>query len=122
MLANVTLINFYFLIRYGVKDIILKGDKIFILLSYSPKNTTLKRKFGNLPIKYVRTKLATDEEIEMLGEVTSRYTFNIDDEEDNENLATQLGPKPGPSKKPRLGPTGFETLYFDADNDDVLLV
>jgi hypothetical protein len=48
----------------------IKGrDKIFISLSYSPKEKTLKKKFRNIPVKYMRSKLESDEEFKELEKV-----------------------------------------------------
>jgi hypothetical protein len=72
---------YYILYRYGVKEIREKNDKIFISLSYSPKGLTLKKKFGNLPVGYMRTKLDNEDEFKMLEKVVKRYKFNLVDED-----------------------------------------
>ncbi|CAH1383414.1 unnamed protein product [Tenebrio molitor] len=69
------------LFQYGVKEIREKNDKIFISLSYSPKGLTLKKKFGNLPVRYMRTKLDNEDEFKMLEKVVKRYKFNLVDED-----------------------------------------
>lgn len=76
--------NYYILFiknRYGVKEIKVKGSRVFISLTYSPKATTLKKKFGNLPIRYMRTKVDNDEEFKIMETVVKRYKFNLLDDE-----------------------------------------
>lgn len=51
----------------------IKGDKIFILLNYSPHNMTFERKFGNLPIKYIRSRITKEEEYS-IPEIIHRVT------------------------------------------------
>ncbi|XP_050515921.1 uncharacterized protein LOC126890777 [Diabrotica virgifera virgifera] len=66
---------------YGVEDVSLKGDKIFVKLSYSPNNKTLKKKFGYLPIRYMRIKIDNEEEFHVLEDICKRYRFNLLDDE-----------------------------------------
>ncbi|KAJ8934727.1 hypothetical protein NQ318_012097 [Aromia moschata] len=66
---------------YGVKEITLRGDKIIVALTYSPKTETLTRKFGNLPIKYVRTKLENVEELKLFEKAVKTFTFDIGEDE-----------------------------------------
>ncbi|VEN43017.1 unnamed protein product [Callosobruchus maculatus] len=63
------------LFQYGVKDMYESGDKVFISLSYSPRGTTLKRKFGNLPVRYMRVKIDKDDDFKILQRVVRRYHF-----------------------------------------------
>ncbi|VEN64478.1 unnamed protein product [Callosobruchus maculatus] len=51
------------LFQYGVKDMYENGDKVFISLSYSPREVTLKRKFGNLPVHYMRVRSDKDDDL-----------------------------------------------------------
>ncbi|XP_030757744.1 uncharacterized protein LOC115883515 [Sitophilus oryzae] len=69
------------LFQYGVKEITQKDDKIFISLTYTPRATTLKKKFGNLPIRYMRTRVQNTEDIKILEKVVKRYKFNLIDED-----------------------------------------
>ncbi|XP_028151219.1 uncharacterized protein LOC114344589 [Diabrotica virgifera virgifera] len=66
---------------FGVKDISLEKDRIFIMLSYTPNSKHLKRKFGNLPIRYMRTKIQSEEEFQKVEEAVKGYRFNLLDDE-----------------------------------------
>ncbi|XP_050517682.1 uncharacterized protein LOC126892222 [Diabrotica virgifera virgifera] len=66
---------------FGVKDISLKKDRIFVMLSYTPNSKHLKRKIVNLPIRYMRTKIQSEEEFQKVEEAVKRYRFNLLDEE-----------------------------------------
>jgi hypothetical protein len=83
------------LYRYGVKEIKEKNDKIFISLSlsYSPMGLTLKNKFGNSPVRYMRTKLDNDEEFKIMKKVVKRYKFNLVDEDLEEMHRLQTSTK-----------------------------
>ncbi|VEN57758.1 unnamed protein product [Callosobruchus maculatus] len=69
------------LFQYGVRETVARGDKIYISLTYSPRGKTLKRKFGNLPVKYMRAKIDKEEEFKILESVVKRYKFNLLSEE-----------------------------------------
>ena len=79
-----------------------KQGKIVISLSYTPKDITLKKKFGTLPVRYIRTKLnggsGFDEKFKKLQNVVLRYRYNLLDEEfdDKGNLKSIQGPLPLP--------------------------
>ncbi|XP_050517683.1 uncharacterized protein LOC126892223 [Diabrotica virgifera virgifera] len=66
---------------FGVKDISLKKDRIFIMLSYTPNSKHLQRKILNLPIRYMRTKIQSEEEFQKVEEAVKRYRFNLLDDE-----------------------------------------
>nr|CAI5857598.1 unnamed protein product [Callosobruchus analis] len=89
------------------------GDKVFISLSYSPRAATLKRKFGNLPVRYMRVKIDKEQDFKILEKVVRRYRFNLLDEqvEDLENSRVEGGGK----RKLYLQPP---TLLVDDDDDD----
>ncbi|XP_050517900.1 uncharacterized protein LOC126892414 [Diabrotica virgifera virgifera] len=83
---------------FGVKDISLKKDRIFVMLSYTPNSKHLKRKFGNLPIRYMRTKIQSEGEFQKVEGAVKRYRFNqIDDEyeefEKQQQIQTNAGIK-----------------------------
>lgn len=130
---------FIFFFRYGVKEISIKGDKIFIHLSYSPRTTTLIRKFGNLPVQYFRAKLENDEQILLFERAVKKYSFNL--EEDIELIEEQLSKRkkiksadlkqlPAPStSSPPLSTHAttidattidYENVHQDEDDDDFL--
>ncbi|CAG9772376.1 unnamed protein product [Ceutorhynchus assimilis] len=60
------------LFTYGVRDI----------------DTTLKKKFGALPIEYMRTRLENDEELELFDKALKKFKFNLDENE----IAIKQGP------------------------------
>ena len=64
-----------------MKEVKADKDKIFISLSYAPKAITLKRKFGNLPVRYMRTKLEQSQEFAVLEKLCKKFKFNLLDEE-----------------------------------------
>nr|CAI5838021.1 unnamed protein product [Callosobruchus analis] len=67
--------------RYGVKNMETCGDKVFISLSYSPRTATLRRKFGNLPVRYMRMRMDREQDFKILEKVVRRYHFNLLDEQ-----------------------------------------
>nr|CAI5830776.1 unnamed protein product [Callosobruchus analis] len=101
------------LFQYGVKNMETSGDKVFISLSYSPRAATLKRKFGNLPVRYMRVKIDKEQDFKILEKVVRRYRFNLLDEqvEDLDNSRVEGGGK----RKLYLQPP---TLLVDDDDDD----
>lgn len=63
----------------------MKNHLILIKLSYSPKATTLRNKFGNLPVKYCRINLVDEEELYLFESAMREYSFDlIDEDEANE--------------------------------------
>ncbi|VEN36088.1 unnamed protein product [Callosobruchus maculatus] len=101
------------LFQYGVKDMYESGDKVFISLSYSPRGTTLKRKFGNLPVRYMRVKIDKDDDFKILERVVRRYHFNLLDEQIEDLETTRL--EGGTKRKFYLQPP---TLSVDDDDED----
>ncbi|CAH1986907.1 unnamed protein product [Acanthoscelides obtectus] len=86
------------LFQYGVREIKASGDKIFVKLTYSPRAATLKRKFGLLPIKYLRTKLDKDAEFQVLERIVKKYRFNLLDEQlEDINRQQAINDRPGTS-------------------------
>nr|CAI5865166.1 unnamed protein product [Callosobruchus analis] len=83
------------LFQYGVKNMETSGDKVFISLSYSPRAATLKRKFGNLPVRYMRVKIDKEQDFKILEKVVRRYRFSLLDEqvEDLHNSRVEGGGK-----------------------------
>ncbi|XP_030751646.1 uncharacterized protein LOC115879123 [Sitophilus oryzae] len=72
---------------FGVKDISIKGDKIFICLTYTPRHQNLKKKFGDLPIQYIRTKMFDKEKDLKLFEtalIIFNFKIRLDEEEEKE--------------------------------------
>nr|CAI5868912.1 unnamed protein product [Callosobruchus analis] len=67
--------------KYGVNNMKISRDKVFISLSYSPRTATLKRKFGNLPVRYMRERIDMEEDFKILERVGRRYNFNLLDEQ-----------------------------------------
>lgn len=55
---------------------------VTVSLSYSPKTTTLKKKFGNLPLKYIRMNIESESEISLFEKAVKRYTFDIDSDDE----------------------------------------
>lgn len=58
-------------------------------LCYSPKETTLKKKFGNLPVSYVRINADSEEELSMFEQACKRFHFNLSDSETDEEKQSQ---------------------------------
>ncbi|CAH1106815.1 unnamed protein product [Psylliodes chrysocephalus] len=107
------------LFQYGVRDISTKQGNFFINLTYSPRTGTLKRKFGNLPVRYMRVKIQTDEEFKMLEKVVKRYKFNLLDEQpedlDRKRIEVSPGPSDAGNRKYYLEPP--QLLWSDGDDD-----
>nr|CAH7765089.1 unnamed protein product [Callosobruchus chinensis] len=99
------------LFQYGVKDMSINRDRVFISLSYSPRTATLKRKFGNLPVRYMRVRIEKDEDLKSLD--VCRYHFNPLNEqvEDLDNTRIKGGKRKFYLQPPTL-------LLDDDDNDD----
>lgn len=62
----------------------IENDMVIIKLGYTPKKKTLKNKFGNLPVKYMKTVIDSREEFNMLEKACQMYEFNKLEEEDEE--------------------------------------
>ncbi|KAK9744512.1 hypothetical protein QE152_g7663 [Popillia japonica] len=73
------------LFRYGVRALSTRGAYISVSLTYSPKGETLTKKFGNLPIEYVRLALETTEEINLFEEGLKRFKFQLRDDNEIED-------------------------------------
>ncbi|VEN33476.1 unnamed protein product, partial [Callosobruchus maculatus] len=99
------------LFQYGVKGTYESEDKMFISPSYSPKGTTLKRKFGSLPVRYMRVKIDKDDDFKILERVVRRYHFNLLDEQIEDLETTRL--EGGTKRKFYLQPP---TLLVDDDD------
>nr|CAI5856030.1 unnamed protein product [Callosobruchus analis] len=101
------------LFQYGVKNMETSGDKVFISLSYSPRTATLKRKFGNLPVRYIRVRIDKEQDFKILEKVVRRYHFNLLDEqvEDLDNTRVEGGKRKLYLQPPTL-------LVDDTDEDD----
>ncbi|KAL1487595.1 hypothetical protein ABEB36_015726 [Hypothenemus hampei] len=79
------------LFRYGVKDISVKKGSVLISLSYTPKDSTLLKKMGNLPVKYTRIQVHSVEELGLLEKAVQKYNFNIiNDDEIVERRALEI--------------------------------
>lgn len=63
--------------RYGMKNLVLKGDNVIVYLTYSPRGEKLQLKLGNLPVQYLRTSLETSEEFTLLEKAFEKYTFSL---------------------------------------------
>ncbi|XP_072387165.1 uncharacterized protein [Diabrotica undecimpunctata] len=92
------------LFMYGVKDVSLKGDRIFVHLTYSPNNKTLKKKFGYLPLRYMRVKVENDKEFQVLENICKKYRFNLLDDEVEEFEKYQQQRQLVGTKRPYLPP------------------
>lgn len=55
-------------------------DKVQLQLPYSPKNETLDRKVGDLPLKYQRTVL-TEDELDVVEKYKEKFLFNMTKED-----------------------------------------
>ncbi|XP_050517955.1 uncharacterized protein LOC126892466 [Diabrotica virgifera virgifera] len=84
------------LFRYGLRSISLRNDRILIDLVYTPKSTTLSRKFGNLPVKYIRMQINDSNEIGLFEKAMKRYYFDLEEETE------ALPPPPPPTTTPSI--------------------
>ncbi|KAL1488701.1 hypothetical protein ABEB36_014500 [Hypothenemus hampei] len=79
------------LFTYGVKDISVKKGSVLISVSYTPKDSTLLKKMGNLPVKYTRIQVHSEEELGLLEKAVQKYNFNIiNDDEIIEKRALEI--------------------------------
>ncbi|CAG9759381.1 unnamed protein product [Ceutorhynchus assimilis] len=102
--------------QYGVKEIVERDGKVYVHLTYSPKAITLKRKFGNLPLRYMRTKINNEADFKILEKVVKRYRFNLLDEEPNEVAAiVQQSSGVDSSSKRKLN---IEEIYLSSSDED----
>ncbi|KAK9718358.1 hypothetical protein QE152_g23243 [Popillia japonica] len=74
------------LFRFGVKQIVMKNEDVLVSLSYSPKTETMRRKLGNLPVRYVRLAAENTEDVELFGVAMKRYKFNVNSEEEEKRM------------------------------------
>lgn len=65
-----------------MKDITQKPNFVIIKLHYSPKELTLRRKFGNLPIKYCRLNVDSESELYLFEKAIKQFSFNCILEDD----------------------------------------
>nr|CAH7765372.1 unnamed protein product [Callosobruchus chinensis] len=81
------------LCQYGVKYMPVNGSRVFISLSYSSRTATLKRKFGNLPVRYMRVEHLDNTRIE--GGKRKFYlqppTLLLDDDDDDDDNDSDNG-------------------------------
>lgn len=84
----------FFCFSFGVKEIKNSKGKVIINLSYSPKKETLERKFGNLPIEYVRSFLDTPEEVEVFEKACKRFKFSLPEEDASASGTSKTSPTP----------------------------
>ncbi|VEN48679.1 unnamed protein product [Callosobruchus maculatus] len=113
---------------YGVREVIARGDKIYISLTYSPRAKTVKRKFENLPVKYMRAKIYKEDEFKILQSVVKRYKLNLlsgelEDMERNRNESSAPIPESGTKRKKRyleLPPSceNVKNIYSSSSDDD----
>ena len=104
-------ILFYF--RFGLVSVKVKKDKIFINLSYTPTVKSLKKKFGTLPVRYMRVQIDNEEEFKILENMVRRYKFNL--------VADDAPLEAGPIKKvlpSPFYPTAPITLNEEDDSED----
>ncbi|KAL1488200.1 hypothetical protein ABEB36_015157 [Hypothenemus hampei] len=72
-------------------DISIKKGSVLISLSYTPKDSTLLKKMGNLPVKYTRIQVHSEEELGLLEKAVQKYNFNIiNDDEIIEKRALEI--------------------------------
>lgn len=107
----------------------IRREKIYISLSYSPKATTLQKKFGNLPVKYLRTKLENEEELQIFEKALKRFRFNIEDVQEaiEDGDVITVSPAATPSKKLCLKPPPQPSTRTTAETtvsreEDVILI
>lgn len=86
-------------------------DKITINLTYSPKLETLRRKFGNLPIYYIRTKIDDECDLRIMEMVVRKYKFNLIDDEVTDEMGIF-------DDVEDCSPTKRQRLSIDDDDDD----
>lgn len=142
--VNLQLNNNLFYFSYGVKECKIKQHEIILSLTYTPRQETLKRKFGNLPLRYVKTHAANDRELLLFEKALQRFQFDLPEDsvyDDEEILpiepqrcrALESGPSTSrqPSKKikviqnevitpatPVPSPTPTTLQYVDISTDD----
>ncbi|CAH0563145.1 unnamed protein product [Brassicogethes aeneus] len=90
-------------VKHGLEELKKSDDKVFISLSYTPKAVTLKKKFGNLPIKLMRVKIENEQEFKILEKVVRRGRFNLVDKDPDGDL-NRLEAGPSSSKKQKYIP------------------
>lgn len=106
-----------------MKEITLKDDQVFIFLTYSPRAITLQKKFGNLPIKYIRAHVENESEMKLFERAVKLYHFDLSEEEAMtlQNQAPAI--LPGPSSGSNDSGVGFSMLLeaaaTTADDDDM---
>ncbi|CAG9760486.1 unnamed protein product [Ceutorhynchus assimilis] len=102
------------LFQYGVKEILERDGKVYVHLTYSPKAITLKRKFGNLPLRYMRTKINNEKDFKILEKVVKRYRFNLLDEEpDDTAVMVQQQQRQG-----MKGKFNIDEIYLSSSDED----
>lgn len=59
---------------------------MIISLNYSPKEKTLKKKFGNLPVTYIRAVIDNEEELGIFEKCVKRWNFDLSDSDTPDEL------------------------------------
>lgn len=72
-------VSFSLFYRFGVKEIKIKTNLVVVSLTYSPKDSTLKKKFGNLPVAYCRVIVDNEEELSLFEHCVKKYNFDLSD-------------------------------------------
>ena len=57
---------------------IRNDDLIFILLSYTPKEATLALKMGNLPIKFMKSCINNENDLQIFEGLVRQFNFGLD--------------------------------------------
>lgn len=65
------------LLKFKQQEARMSGKKVVIKLGYSPRGARLVDLFGNMPIKYVRTNLRDQNELDLFEAAIRRFQINM---------------------------------------------
>lgn len=114
---------YIYLCRYGVEKMELVNEKMFISLTYSPKNATLKKKLGKFPVDYWRTNGESKEDLALYEEALKKFTRREEKADDKEEEQARASPAkrikrelpPPPHRQPQ---TEVEFVSLLDEDDD----
>lgn len=85
--------------RYGVKEIRRIDGRILVSPTYCPKNTTMRRKLGNLPVEYRRENVDGEGELALFEKLEKKFKYNLRKEDAEKEEGEEQGTVPLPPTK-----------------------
>lgn len=99
-------------------------DRVVVNLRYSPKTSTLQRKFGNLPIRYIRASVENEQELRIFENACQRWKFSLKEDIEELTAASTSYPsidnnKSSSSSKALVAKRPRQQIVISDDDDDI---